>query len=72
MFFSVIMKKDVNAEQKVKDIINIKRVNRHLKMRVQQINYLENLTYYLIKNLKNLKRILNNYYLRNANKLRSK
>ena len=40
-------------------------------MRVQQISYLKNLIYYLIKNLKNLKEILNNYYLRNANKLRS-
>ena len=27
--------------------------------------------YYLIKNLKNSKNILNNYYLRNINKLRS-
>ncbi len=27
--------------------------------------------YYLIKNLKNLKKILNNYYLRNTDKLRS-
>jgi len=36
------------------------------------VNYLENLIYYLIKNLKNLKKILNNFYLRNINKLRSK
>ena len=34
------------------------------------MNYLENLIYYLIKNLKNLKKILNNFYLRNINKLR--
>ena len=27
--------------------------------------------YYLIKNLKNSKKILNNYYLRNADKLKS-
>ena len=27
--------------------------------------------YHLIKNLENLKKILNNYYLRNADKLRS-
>ncbi len=36
------------------------------------MNYLENLIYYSIKNLKNLKKILNNYYLRNADKLRLK
>jgi len=36
------------------------------------VNYLKNLIYYLIKNLKNLKKILNNYYLRNVNKLRFK
>ena len=36
------------------------------------MNYLKNLIYYLIKNLKNLKKILNNYYLRNVNKLRFK
>jgi len=35
------------------------------------VSYLKNLIYYLIKNLKNLKKILNNYYLRNVNKLRS-
>ncbi len=35
------------------------------------MSYLKNLIYYLIKNLKNLKKILNNYYLRNVNKLRS-
>ncbi len=34
------------------------------------MNYLENLIYYLIENLKNSKKILNNYYLRNADKLR--
>jgi len=34
------------------------------------VNYLENLIYYLIENLKNSKKILNNYYLRNADKLR--
>jgi len=35
------------------------------------VSYLENLIYYSIKNLENLKKILNNYYLRNADKLRS-
>ncbi len=36
------------------------------------MSYLENLIYYLIENLKNLKKILNNYYLRNAYKLKFK
>ena len=39
---------------------------------MQWVDYLEDLIYYLIENLENLKNILNNYYLRNLNKLRSK
>ncbi len=34
------------------------------------MSYLKNLIYYLIKNLENSKKILNNYYLKNADKLR--